>query len=70
MNSPPTRNDCKNSSSSFSVSELESGVVAGGRSCTDTLYTRFASNPDIRRDKRKEFGETRDATHVCAIGAE
>jgi len=65
MNSPPIRNDCKNSISSFSVSELESGVVAGGKSCTDTLYTRFASNPDIVKGiQSKEL----NTEYGCAIG--
>lgn len=47
MNSPPTRNERMKSTSNFSVSESDSGDDAAGISCTETEYTRFASNPDI-----------------------
>lgn len=47
MNSPPTRYCKRNSRKSFSVSEGEPGEMGGGWSCTETVYTLFASKPDI-----------------------
>ena len=53
----------KKSTKSLSVSEGNSGEVAGGGSCIDTVYTLFASNPDIEAlpedEKARKMGVRR-----------